>query len=209
MLWCVEWVTVLDAALVVRASKRQELSWIWGKEEEEGGERVGKKIKGMGRMEMRERKRKKMFDKSFITDFPGRALDQYSSFLGLEISVQEKKKKEEVTWSVFMSTHNLHLETLFITYPTTNPESLNSHKQGFGKHQLWENTASTHQAHTRHATATQKLSSRVQSGEAIGYMELHSWTICCLTAQIPTTLLANRHNSERCRTAGTGPRSTL
>ena len=40
-------------------------------------------------------------------------------------------------------------------------------------------------------------------------MELHSWTICCLTAQIPTTLLANRHNSERCRTAGTGPKSIL
>lgn len=37
MLWCMEWVTVLDAALVVRASKRQELSWIWGKEEGGGG----------------------------------------------------------------------------------------------------------------------------------------------------------------------------
>jgi len=36
---------------------------------------VGKKIKGMGRMKMRERKRRKMFDKSFIADFPGRALD--------------------------------------------------------------------------------------------------------------------------------------
>ena len=44
---------------------------------------MGKKIKGMGRMKMRERKRRKMrerkrrkmFDKSFIADFPGRALD--------------------------------------------------------------------------------------------------------------------------------------
>ena len=40
-------------------------------------------------------------------------------------------------------------------------------------------------------------------------MELHSWTICCLTGQIPTTLLPKRHNSERCRSAGTGPKSIL
>lgn len=62
MLWCVEWVTVLDAALVVRASKRQELSWIWGKEEGGGGGRrreSGEEDKGNGEDEDEREEEKK------------------------------------------------------------------------------------------------------------------------------------------------------
>ena len=73
-------------------------------------------------------------------------------------------------------------------YTATNPESLKQPQSKAswiircGKTRItqFSHTPCTHHAHTRHATAIQKLPSRVQSAEAISYTVLHSWTTCYL-----------------------------
>lgn len=136
MLWCMEWVTVLDAALVVRTSKCQKLSWIWGKEEGEGGggdkKRVGgrRRRNGEGEDEREEEK-----EDVYKSDFPGKALDQYSSFLGLEIS----HSREDEEGRGYLECIHIYPQPSFgnLIQPCTQLQTLNhlnSHKQGFGKH---------------------------------------------------------------------------